>query len=284
MEGKSGLFLVMVILSIVLLVGAVVFGVLFGVKQTAVFDDNNMNLVVSVLCGGLFILSQIGLIVANNARITADNTYDILCRIDALLKEKGLTDADLARRDLKVGEKIAKREAELKAKLEAKALKTVNHDEKLARIEEVKQDAVNKSVAEDVANKKNEEANDTATVSVKNDSTPSKTYTFEEWKNALEGKVVCGECGGNYIVSKTKSGKIALVCLTSRREKDKCSSKPISTEMLASKFVEYIHVFFGDDSLKDFDMALFEKAIESVTVKGGEPTFKANEAFVNSIS
>lgn len=282
MEGKSGLFLVMVILSIVLLVGAVVFGILFGVKQTAVFSDNNMNLVVSVLCGGLFVLSQIGLIVANNARITADNTYDILCRIDAILKEKGLTDADLARRDLKVGEKIAKREAELRAKLESKVIKNVNHDEKLARIEEVKQDAVNKSVAEDVANKKNEEA--TPVAKVKNDSNPSKTYSFEEWKNALEGKVICGDCGGNYIVSKTKSGKIALVCLTSRREKDKCASKPISTELLASKFVEYVHVFFGDESLKEFDMALFEKAIDTVTVKGGEPTFKANEAFVNSLS
>lgn len=284
MEGKSGLFLVMVILSIVLLVGAVVFGILFGVKQTAVFDDNNMNLVVSVLCGGLFVLSQIGLIIANNARITADNTYDILCRIDAILKEKGLTDADLARRDLKVGEKIAKKEAELRAKLESKVIKNVNHDEKLARIEEAKEDAVNKSIAQDVANKKRDDSAETTVNAVKNDATPSKTYSYEEWKNALDGKVICGECGGNYVVSKTKSGKIALVCLTSRREKDKCASKPISTELLASKFVEYVHVFFGDESLKEFDMALFEKAIESVTVKGGEPTFKANESFVNSIS
>lgn len=284
MEGKSGLFVVMLILSIVLLVGAVAFGVLYGVKQTMVFDDNNMNLVVSLICGGLFVLSQIGLIVANNARITADNTYDILCRIDALLKEKGLTDADLARRDLKVGEKIAKKEAELKAKLEAKALKTVNHEEKLARIEEAKQDAVAESVAFDAKNMKSEETVEAPVAPAKNESSVSQTYSFEEWKKALDGKITCGECGGNYIVSKTKSGKIALVCLTSRRDKDKCSSKPISTELLASKFVEYVHVFFGDDTLNDFDIALFEKAIDSVTIKGGEPIFKANEAFVNSIS
>lgn len=283
MEGKSGIFVVLLVLSIVLLVAAVAFGVLYGVKQTLVFDNNNMNLVVSLVCGGLFILSQIGLIVANNARITADNTYDILCRIDALLKEKGLTDADLARRDLKVGEKIAKKEAELKAKLEAKALKNVNHEEKLAKIEEAKQDAVAESVvAETVASNSGAVVENTAPVS---SDAPSKNYTYEEWKSAIEGKVTCGDCGGNYAVSKTKSGKIALVCVTSRKDKGKCTtSKPITTDVFASKFVEYVHVFFGDETVKEFDIALFGKAIESVKITGGEVSFKANEAFLESIS
>lgn len=156
MEGKRGILAVLIILSALFLIAGIVFGVCFAVGLTDVFANNEVWLYLCVGSIGIFVLSSLGAIIAHNSIITADNTYDILCRIDALLKEKGLTDADIARRDLKRAEKIAKKEAALKAKLEAKALKDILEENKRAeaaarKVEEKKTEEVKEETVEDIA-------------------------------------------------------------------------------------------------------------------------------------
>ncbi len=156
MEGKRGILAVLIILSALFLVAGIVFGVCFAVGLTDLFANTEVWLYLCVGSIGIFVLSALGAIIARNSIITADNTYDILCRIDAILKEKGLTDADIARRDLKRAEKIAKKEAALKAKLEAKALKDILAEEKRAetaarKAEESKIEAQKEETAEDIS-------------------------------------------------------------------------------------------------------------------------------------
>lgn len=155
MEGKRGILAVLIILSALFLIAGIVFGVCFAVGLTDVFANTEVWLYLCVGSIGIFVLSSLGAIIARNSIITADNTYDILCRIDALLKEKGLTDADIARRDLKRAEKIAKKEAALKAKLEAKALKDILEENKRAekttrKAEEKNTEEIKKETIEEI--------------------------------------------------------------------------------------------------------------------------------------
>lgn len=288
MEGKSGLLIIMVIMSILFLVVGILFGVMFGIKNTTLVSVDT-SLVLCVVSLGLFVLSSIGTIIARNSVITADNTYDMLCRIDAILKEKGLTDADLARRDLKKGEKIAIREAELKAKLEAKAMKEIAQENKKAELEASKKEAIETALTESVSTTSEAVADsvsaDGDTIApetpIVSDATGDSATTssepaisFEEWKTALTGKVVCGECGGACSVNKTKNGKIVITCPTARKEPDKCSAKtPISIARFGSDFIAFYKEFFGE-SLDDFNMDTFNKTVESVQVKDGKLIFK----------
>lgn len=278
MEGKSGLLIVLVILSILFLVAGVCFGIFFGIKSTALVGVET-NLVLCVVCLGLFVLSSVGVIVARNSVITADNTYDMLCRIDAILKEKGLTDADLARRDLKKGEKIAKREAELKAKLEAKAMKEAAAESKKAELEATKKEALESAINEEIASDSTVETTTSTTEPVvepivKKEETSEPAISYEDWKSNLSGNVVCGECGGVYSINKTKNGKIVMVCQTARKEPDKCSAKnPVTIEKFSNEYLAYYKEFFGE-TLDSFDMDTFNKTVQSVEVKDGKLFFK----------
>lgn len=283
MEGKSGILIILVILSALLLVAAIFFGVSFGIKLTAVVADYNVNLYLCIGCAGFFVLSALGAIIARNSVISADNTYDILCRIDAFLKEKGMSEADLARKDLSKGEKIAKKELQLRAKIQAKALKDVAAENKIAQIEATKQEAIEAAIKQDNAEAQTVTEKVVA-ADVAKASEPEKpavkeeinTISHEDWKAALEGKVKCGECGGNYSINKTKMGKIVLSCQTARREPDKCSAKafvPIETFM--QEFNSYYKEFYGN-VLDKFDLEVMKKTISSVEIKNGKFYFKAN--------
>lgn len=283
MEGKSGLLIIMVILSVLFLVVGIVFGVMFGIKNTALVSVDT-SLVLCVVSIGLFVLSSLGVIVARNSVITADNTYDMLCRIDAILKEKGLTDADLARRDLKKGEKIAKREAELKAKLEAKAMKEIAQENKKAELEASKKEAIESALGEDEAVSATTTATETVSTEATETIAPEQpvvvdaptepAISYEEWKTALNGKVTCGECAGTYSVNKTKNGKVVLVCQTARKEPDKCSQKsPISVSRFVTEYLAFYKEFFGEE-LGEFNLDIFDKTVQSVEVKDGKILFK----------
>lgn len=369
MEGKRGILAVLIIFSALFLVAGIVFGVCFAIGLTDLFANTEVWLYLCVGSVGIFVLSALGAIIARNSIITADNTYDILCRIDAILKEKGLTDADIARRDLKRAEKIAKKEAALKAKLEAKALKDIlaeerrveaaarkaeeskPHEQQEEKVEDVSEAIIDSIIDEiDVS----DVAVDEVSVSRDNVDVPSEVVdeiaiapeedasidaieeipaevmeeipvepieelpvetveeinepeiskesvvpaevneevvevnevkdenneieqpiSYEDWKKKLDGKIVCGECGGNVRVYKTKSGQIVLSCVKARKEPDKCSSnKKVQIEQLNDRFVAFYNEFFDED-IKSFDFELFDSKIEKTEVVDGEIKFTA---------
>lgn len=377
MEGKRGILAVLIILSALFLVAGIVFGVCFAIGLTDLFANTEVWLYLCVGSIGMFVLSALGAIIARNSIITADNTYDILCRIDAILKEKGLTDADIARRDLKKAEKIAKKEAALKAKLEAKALKDILAEERRAEasarnveegkveenkeekfeddseavidrvidgtdvsdisvdessvidddvdissevideiptvpvenepvidieeipvetvdevcaevIEEIPVEHIDEVAAEPVEDVKESETSEESVASsgtneevidindVKNEINEiEQPISYEDWKKKLDGKIVCGECGGNVRVYRTKSGQIVLSCVKARKEPDKCSSnKKIQIEQLNDRFIAFYNEFFDDD-IKSFDFELFNSKIEKTEVVDGEIKFTA---------
>lgn len=377
MESKRGILAVLIILSALFLVVGIVFGVCFAIGLTDLFDNTEVWLYLCVGSIGIFVLSALGAIIARNSIITADNTYDILCRIDAILKEKGLTDADIARRDLKRAEKIAKKEAALKAKLEAKALKDILAEERRAEVaarkaEESKPHEQQEEIAQDVSEAiidsiideidVSDVAVDEVSVSEDNVDVPSEVVdeiaiapeedasidaveeipvdseeeipaevmeeipvepidelhvetveevnepeiseenvapaevneevieanevkdenneieqpiSYEDWKKKLDGKIVCGECGGNVRAYKTKSGQIVLSCVKARKEPDKCSSnKKVQIEQLNDRFVAFYNEFF-DEYIKSFDFELFDSKIEKTEVIDGEIKFTA---------
>ena len=293
MEGKPGILVVLVVLNVLLIVAAAVFGVLFAIKQTIIFADYNINLYFAIGCFGFFIISSAATIAARNARITADNTYDILRHLELLVKKEGISLSDLALRDQKTAAKIAKKlegdklKAE-KAEAEKEAAKA---KERLALEEAARETEAATAAAAAAAAEAEQSAAETATEEAPvSESEPAESeeaaeveevlqdvncgIEYTEWKAALEGKLTCGECGSPVKVAQTKTKVVVLLCQGVKDGNGCSQSKPIPVKTLADQFLDWFDAFFGEKP-EYFSLTDFNAKVENVSIKDKVCTFTA---------
>lgn len=277
MEGKSGILVILIILDVLLLVCAVAFGILFGIEVTAVFDNNAINLYVSLGSAAMFILTSLGIIIATNARITADNSYDILRHVELLLKKEGISLADLARRDKKTAEKI-----------EAAVRKKKEKEDKIEDSPEVEEESPTEEHApmpetplETLASEGGETSSSETTVepAVAASETPEADVNLgielSAWREALDGKVACGLCGKPILVKATK--KVAYILICTDVPKKACNNKLMTVGEFAAKFVEWFAAFYGERPAR-FSLEDFNAKVKSVTITNGECHFVSKES------
>lgn len=276
MEGKSGILVILVVLDVLLLVCAIAFGVFFGVEMSMVFENNILNLYVSLGSGAMFILTSLGIIIARNARITADNSYDILRHVELLLKKEGISLADLARRDKKVAEKI---EAETRKKAEKakKKGKVEEESDDLVEAEPVAEEVESAPVAEE-ASEELEPVGSTEPVAEpvvhEEDADVNLGFDLNAWREALEGKVACGLCGKPVLVKPTK--KVAFILMCSDVPKRACNNKLMTVGEFGAKFIEWFSAFYGERPAR-FSLDDFNAKVKSVTITNGECHFVSKD-------
>ncbi len=277
MEGKSGILVILIILDVLLLVCAVAFGVLFGIEVTAVFENNFINLYVSLGSAAMFILTSLGIIIAVNARITADNSYDILRHVELLLKKEGVSLADLARRDKKVAEKIEAATRKKKEKEEKKGgLLDIEEETSVEKSEPLAETPLEALASEGTASS----SSDTSAEAVSTESEGAEVdvnlgIELNAWREALEGKVACGLCGKPILVKPTK--KVAYILMCTDVPKKVCNNKLMTVGEFGSKFVEWFAAFYGERPAR-FSLEDFNAKVKSVTITNGECHFVSKDS------
>jgi|GEM_PF-3823714 len=310
MEGKPGILVVLIVLDVLLLVAGVVFGVLFAIKQTIVFADYNINLYFAIGLVSMFVIASACTITARNARITADNTYDILRHVELLVKKEGISLTDLALRDQKTAAKIAKKVEAEKLKEEKKEQERKLQEEK-AEAKILEEEAKAKERAEAEA-KKAEAQEQAASVPVQSapvqeeapvqeDAQPETqpeaqpeeaqpeeevveysqdsncNIEYKDWKAALEGKITCGECNSPYMVRQTKSGLVVVLCQGAKKENGCSQNKALPVKQLADQFLDWFEQFYGERP-EYFSLEDFNAKVEGITIKDKVCTFTAKLA------
>lgn len=275
MEGKSGILVVLIIIDVLLLVCAIVFGVFCALEMTDMLEDNLLNFYVSLGSGAMFILTSLGIIIARNARITADNTYDILRHVELLLKKEGVSLADLARRDKKVAEKIEAQTRKKKEKALRKQAEEVELEESVDEHEETSEAPAEKDShtvvsapleSAPVASEPEEPVLDTDV---------NLGIDLSAWREALEGKVACGLCGKPVLVKPTK--RVAYILMCSDVPAKACSNKLMTVGEFAGKFIEWFSAFYGEKPAR-FSLDDFNAKVKSVTITNGECHFVSKDA------
>ena len=97
---------------------------------------------------------------------------------------------------------------------------------------------------------------------------------LKDWKEALEGKVTCGECNSPIGVGRTPGGVFVLFCQGSKKDNGCSQTKAMAVKQFADKFLVWFEAFFGERPAY-FSLEDFNAKVESVTIKDKECNFIA---------
>lgn len=254
MEGKSGINLILNILAILLTLVGIAGIVLFVVKIAIPLDGLTVtsNLYIGGISLGLGLLMLIGCNIATNARIQADNSYDILRHVELLCNKEGVSLADLARKDAATAAKIEEiiQKSKLKKDLVLAQQKASVAEAVVAPVEEVAPIAV-------------------APVEEPIEIDNNLGIAFEDWKTLFEGKaIVCKSCGSPAAVRNLKKTGVVVLACNNAAKKEGCESKPIPVSKVATAFVAWQSEIVG--------VAVASFSSEAFAAKVAEVSFDLN--------
>lgn len=272
MEGKSGINLVLTIVAALVVVLGVVLCILFGVGQSLPGLEDNVaaNLYIGLGAIGVGLIMLIGCNIATNARIAADNTYDMMYRLGLLCRTMGCSEEDLkvSAAELAKGKKKAK-----KAGLEIAKAKD---KEAMAQAAEDSEPAVNTApITQETEAPKAENEAKPEVAENNNEPTPILNcgIAFEDWKQALKDKIRCKGCGEVVGVHKTKKGVVVLMCAAAKDKKG-CDVKPMPVEKLAELYLDWYNALH-ETQVTTFDLHAMCEAVESMNMGDGTMNFVA---------
>lgn len=262
MEGKSGINIVMTILSILFIVGGIALCVLFGIGMTLPSLPLAVNLYAGIAALGVGCIMLVLTNIATNARIAADNTYDTLYRLGLLAKLMGVDEEDL----------------KIPAKEKAKAEKKEKELNKALQAEAAEQVAIQSIVAEESTAANAEEAKPAPQEAQEEEASVSPDLNcgidVELWKKALAGKVTCACCGAQVGVHKTKKGVGVLMCPNVKKDGTGCESKPITVDKVGELFVQWYSACY--EAIDKVDLDKLEETVASISLeKDGDMRFVA---------
>ncbi len=277
MEGKSGINFVLTIVAALVIVIGVVLCILFGVGQTLPGLEYKVavNLYVGLGAIGVGLLMLIGCNIATNARIAADNTYDIMYRLGLLCRTMGCSEEDLkvSAAELAKGKKKAKKVGIEIAKTKEKEALAQAVDEDVEPSDSTAAPVVREVTEQPKTETATATVADAAENKIENTAAQNCGIGLEEWKQALTGKIRCKNCGEPVGIHKTKKGVVVLMC-ASAKDKKGCDAKPMPVEKLAELYLDWYNALHETHETA-FDLNAMCNAVESMNMGDGTMNFVA---------